>query len=632
MHTVRRIALAGFLIALMLVTAVQAQVTQFIPSKSLVVFKISKLQATSQKLAAFIQQMGLAQMDPRLADPLGSFLEEKKTTKGVNKDGDLAFAVLSFQKDEVKEAEAALEGEEEPMEEQSVLLLVPVSDYDQFLSNFTDVQTEEGISKVTFPDGEGNGYVAHWGDYAALSPRKSNVSAAPDGLTLQGLAAQEFQTKDAVIWANLPALREIALPELEKNREKFIADITKGMTKQGATNQAFEPLAKAVANQLVNAAERYLKDGQAATFSLNIGQQGISTTLMSEFEADSYLGKTVAQVNNSDQNLMTGLPDENYIVMGGFVVDNAVITNLLNDALDPVLKEAAALEEKGKPINDYFDALKRILAATNSETFGLIAPTAAIGQGSLLQGLAIVNGDAKAIVTGQKDMVDTQSELAKMFQANELSSQTTYTPNAKTVDGVALDQFQTKFSANPKTPQERQIAQFMGLLYGPQGFNGYIGAVNDNQALIVAGLTDEQIKASIDAAKANNAAVGERPHVASVTSELPKNRVGEVYVSLDVLLTTAANYAKQFGANMPLNLQPNLPPIGVTVATEASAVRLDSYVPSQLVQQLVAAGMQMFMGMQGGGPEEGAQPGMHEDGAQPGAHEEDAQPGESGGL
>lgn len=606
MQTVRRIALAGFLIALLLATGAQAQVEKYIPSKALVVFKINKLQATSHKLAAFIQQMGLAQMDPRLADPLGSFLEEKKTTKGINKDGDLAFAVLSFQKEA---AEAAIEGDEEPMAEQSILLLVPVSDYDQFLSNFTDAKTEEGISKVTFPDSEGNGYIAHWGDYAAMSPRKSNVLAKPDGILLQGLAAKEFGTKDAVIWTNLPALRELALPELEKNREKIIADITKGLTKQATTNQAFEPLAKAAANQLINAVERFLKDGQAATFSLNIGEQGLSTTLMTEFESNSYLGQTVAQVKNTDQSLTTGLPEENYIVMGGFVIDQEVTARLLSDVLDPILKETAALEAQGKSIGNYVDALKRILAATNSEAFGLIAPTAAIGQGSLLQGLAIVNGDSKAIIKAQRDMIDSQTEMAKLFQTGEATAQTTYTANAKTVDGVALNQFQAKFTANPKTPQERQIAQFMALLYGPQGFNGYIGAVNDNQALMVAGLTDEQIKASIDAAKAGNTVVADRPHVTAVTSELPKNRVGEVYVSLDVLLTTAANYAKQFGANAPLNLQPNLPPIGVTLATEASAVRVDSYVPSQLVQQLVAAGMQMFMGMQGGGPEESTQPG-----------------------
>jgi len=490
-----------------------------------------------------------------------------------------------------------------------MLLLIPVSDYDQFLGNFTEPKTEGGISEVTFPDSEETGYVAHWGDYAAISPNRAIVSAKPQGISLQGLAAKEFDSKDAVIWANLPALREIALPKLQQEREQIIDKISQEMNKQAATNPAMEPLAKVVANQLVNAAERFLKDGQAATFSLNFGEQGINTTLMTEFEASSYLGQTVSQVKNSDQSLMAGLPDESYIVMGGLVIDQQVATKLLSDAVDPILKETAGLGEQGKPINAYFDALKRVLASTKSETFGLIAPTAAIGQGSLLQGLAILNGDAKAIAAAQKDMFDSQAEMAKMFSSQEATAQTTYTANAKTVDGVALDQFQTKFTVNPKTPEERRIAQMMTLMYGPEGFNGYVGVLDDHHAIFVTGLADEQIKKTIDAAKADQPAVAQRQHVASVTSQLPKNRIGEMYVSLDVLLTTAANYAKQFGANAPLNLQPNLPPIGMTLATEGSAVRMDSHVPSQLVQQLVAAGMQMFMGMQGGGPGGGTQPG-----------------------
>lgn len=607
MQSVRRIALAGFLMALLLVTSVQAQVNQFIPSHALVVFKINKLDATSQKLAAFINQMGLAQMDPRLADPLGSFLEEKKMTKGINKDGDLAFAVLSFQREAV---EAAIEGEEEPMEEQSVLLLVPVSDYDQFLSNFAEAKTEEGITKVTFPDNEGNGYVAHWGDYAALSPRKSNVLAKPEGISLQGLAATEFASKDAVIWANLPALREIALPKLQANREKILNKITTELSSKADANPAVTQLAKAVVNQLLNAAEEFLKDGQAATYSLNFGEQGINTTLMTEFAPDSKIGQTVAKVQNSDQNLMAGLPDESYIVMGGLVIDNELVGKLMSDVVDPILQETAALEEQGKPISSYIDALKRALTATRSETFGLIAPTAAIGQGSLIQGLAIATGDANAIAAAQKDMFESQAEMTRLFGAgNTALPQTTYTENAKTVDGVALNQFQTKFNPNPKTPQERQIAQLMALMYGPEGANGYVGVLDENHLLIVSGLNDTQIKQAIDAAKADQPAVAQREHVAAVTRELPQSRIGEAYVSLDVLLSTAANYAKQFGAAIPLNLQPNLPPIGVTLATEGSAVRIDSHVPTQLVHQLVTAGMEVFMGMQGGGAGEGAQPG-----------------------
>src|SRR5437868_3784314 len=63
------------------------------------------------------------------------------------------------------------------------------------------------------------GYVANWGNYAAMSPTQALVSKKPGGgLKLSGLAAKEMQQKDAVVYANIPAMREKLLPELRKLR------------------------------------------------------------------------------------------------------------------------------------------------------------------------------------------------------------------------------------------------------------------------------------------------------------------------------------------------------------------------------------------------------------------------------
>jgi len=69
-------------------------------------------------------------------------------------------------------------------------------------------------------------------------------------------------------------------------------------------------------------------------------------------------------------------------------------------------------------------------------------------------------------------------------------------------------------------------------------------------------------------------------------------------------VNTGVTYANQFGFPVKLQMPPNLPPIGVSAGTEGTAFRVDSHVPSQLVQSLVMAGMQAFMQMQ-----QGQQPG-----------------------
>ena len=71
------------------------------------------------------------------------------------------------------------------------------------------------------------------------------------------------------------------------------------------------------------------------------------------------------------------------------------------------------------------------------------------------------------------------------------------------------------------------------------------------------------------------------------------------------IATTALNVAKQFGMGVNVQIQPDLPPLGVSVATEGNAIRIDSHAPTQLISQLIAAGFQVGMQMQQGGQKGG---------------------------
>ena len=60
-------------------------------------------------------------------------------------------------------------------------------------------------------------------------------------------------------------------------------------------------------------------------------------------------------------------------------------------------------------------------------------------------------------------------------------------------------------------------------------------------------------------------------------------------------------YAQGFGLPVKLQLKPNLPPIGGSVASEGTSIRMDSHVPTSLLQNVISAGMQAYTQMQGGG-------------------------------
>jgi len=51
---------------------------------------------------------------------------------------------------------------------------------------------------------------------------------------------------------------------------------------------------------------------------------------------------------------------------------------------------------------------------------------------------------------------------------------------------------------------------------------------------------------------------------------------------------------------MPLKLPQDMPPVGVTVGTEGSAMRIDTHISTELIENLVSAGLQAAMMMRGG--------------------------------
>ena len=64
----------------------------------------------------------------------------------------------------------------------------------------------------------------------------------------------------------------------------------------------------ALLDQYFNAAEDFLTDSNGASFSLNLTDEGLNTTLMAEFTRDSYFGKIASGFKNTNTSLLAGLP------------------------------------------------------------------------------------------------------------------------------------------------------------------------------------------------------------------------------------------------------------------------------------------------------------------------------------
>jgi hypothetical protein len=299
-------------------------------------------------------------------------------------------------------------------------------------------------------------------------------------------------------------------------------------------------------------------------------------------------------------SLLAGLPDGKYLMFGGATFTDQG-REMLHDFFSPIEAELGKAGDQMKPVVSMLDGMKKVMDASKGQTFGLLAPSGAIGQTSLLQYMAIVNGDTKALMGAEQQIMESEQQIMSLLPNQPQGAmKMEFKPNAKTVDGVEFSQFTTTFGGNENSPEAMQMKQVMAMMYGPNGPTGYMGAVDDQHLLVYMGLDDAMTSNTIKAVKASNDTLSKTPAVTLVDKHLPQQKSMSFYFGLGETVQTVSNYAKMMGVPIPINVKADLPPIGVGCATEGTAIRVDSFVPADLVEQMIATGMQLKM-MGGGG-------------------------------
>jgi hypothetical protein len=573
----------------------QNQVLQYVPGEALAVLKVGNLQQLSKKISKWANDVGLAAAVPPLADPLGAIKNELKIKQGLNENGDCAIVFVDPK---------AVGGNEE----QAVLVLIPVSDFQGFLKNYPGAQTQGEVATFK-PEGAPQEYfAAHWGNYAAVAMTKDLLAKKPAGLKLPAASMKEASARDAVLWANMPALREKALPHLKEAREQAMKEIEQNLANSNDPNapKQFAPVAKALVNQGLNVVEGFLKDSDSALVSLNVSDDGIRLAGLSEFRQDSYSGKLAQGLKDTKAQLVSGLPDRKYFAVVGASTDSKALAQALGDLLNPIAKELANVKG-GQQFADAVGAIQQSIMATKSITAGYVMPEGQLGQEGLIQAVSVAHGDAQKISQTTKQFLKGYAALFQNLPKEAGQINFNVQEKAQTVAGVQFDKFTMDMKVGDPAQQD-QMKMVMGLVYGPGGPGGLMGVVDNNTFLSIQGGSDKLVADAVAAAKANKPNANILPGLPMVDKNLPDNRFLVEYVALDNIARTAVKAAEQFGVPFKMQLPADLPPLGFAAAAEGNAVRGDLFIPTKTVQSRVAAGMQAAMQMQGGQP--GGQPGL----------------------
>ncbi|MCY2953794.1 MAG: hypothetical protein NTU53_17735 [Planctomycetota bacterium] len=578
MKMLRRLGAAFLLAAFLAVSSglAQAQVLKHVRDDALAVIKMNNAQAVSDKAATMAKKMGLANLNVGFGDPLTLLKEKLNLKAGVDFTGEAAVVIFR-----------PPAGEREPR----ALALIPVSDYKAFLGNFANVKKEGDADTFSIqPDGEPV-YSEQWGKYAAVSPWKDLLLEQPSGLKVGSIVEKQFAEKDLTVYVNMKVVREMILPQFQQIKA-MIGNMPMGQPGQPPGQEAFQ---RAMAVQIFDGVEAFLTQSQSAALSVNLATGGIAYTLSVDFMADSSMGKALAAVPNTDANLITSLPKEKYLLFGGWVQDGKGMWEFVKAVYDKPIKAATLAPADAKAVDDAMAAMEKMLTSVKSGEFGMIAPPQGAGlTAGVIHGVFVMTGDAKAILESQKKYMDGQAAFMKATGNQGVDLKVTSQTAAKTIDGVAMDKYDLAFTVDPKSPQAAVVGQVLKVFYG-ESVTSYVGALNDKTIVSGINIDEAQLQAAVASTKQAQAQLAASDAVKAASEQLPKKRIAVAYIALDNILTVAFEIAAQMGQAAPLKVPTDLPPIGVSVGTEGTALRIDANLPATLIENMVSMGIQAAM-------------------------------------
>ena len=576
---------------------VLADALEQVPGDALAVVRMKSAKGFSDKVAAFQKQLGVDQMLNGGGDPMTNLKQELGISKGFREDGDVAVGLFA-----VDPSKAGQEGQPEDDTPVQPMLVVPVSDYAEFLSNFPDAETDGDVSTVELGQAGDIYYVARRGDYAVMSTVRD---LAADGVTkpvaFEGMAADQMKARDLVLLANLPQLRETLLPALNDNREKILDRVGQKVDEEAMNNKdlaTYKPVIRAAVSQGLNVAEAFLRDARGAVVGLDLDDAGVHSTVLAEFTGDSYLGGVFGPLEGTGESLLKGLPAGEYLAFGGSALPPDAVLKVFKDLTGPIVDEVEKVDDaKGKQVLAFVDAAQKAIGASEGTSFGFLAPSKMFGQSAILQTVQITRGDVGALKQATRDMLEKQQEVMGLFAAGQGKMTVDYQENAETVAGVSFDAI--KVDTVGGGPEAQQQQQMMSILYGPEGQRTLVGEAGD-VLLTVTGLEEATIATAVESAKADQDSLTDMIGMDATTGALPDKPLMVVYVPLDKWATAGVKVA---GPMVPFQVQlpANLPPIGTAVTSEGASLKVDTFVPTKLLQALVTAGMQAQQQMNGGG-------------------------------
>lgn len=594
-HALSIATLLTLVLAPLHAVAAQAKVLDKVPADAPLVVVLPSLSGLSQKIAMLHDALGLQQ--PEMANMLGEFKSMTGMTQGLDDTGTLAVVIT--------DVSVMVDGAHGPP---PVVVLAPVKDYAAFVSNYGGA-AGDAISSLTMPDGQAafarpiEGYAVMGSSKQAVEEFQATGDAGSFSKRLGKLDSRSLKGSDAVILLNFDVLAPALLPKLAEARQQMLAEMGGAQN----DNDTME-LATAFLSLYMDGIETVLTGGSTFAAGFDLSERGVGLTSTLAIKADSELsGYFQPPAGPGATPYLAKLSKQAYIAAMGMDCETINLGAIIEriSAKLPQQEQAQGIAALIGPSLELTKPIKGVSVAYYQ------GDQMAMMGGAMVKTVSVIHVDNSKIYLADYQAYMQAINNVKIALDNNagpggegasISITAAYTPNALQIDDVQVDDYQVQYEFPPQMMQQLGPMAPMMMMMGATGQSGYIAA-KDGYVVLTSARDAKLMKQALAAIDHGNG-LGVGDSLAQVRADaLPDKPSMEWYLSVPGLVNGTVNMFLAMMGQQPLNVPPDLPPIGAALTIEDGGLYSRTFVPMSVVQfgkDLIDQAQQMQAGQRGG--------------------------------
>ncbi len=582
MH-MRQIGPGWLLVVLLMVSGRPASaqelpaVYEMIPGNAQLAFVINDLDQLNRNMRMLNAKMQLD--NPGLNDVLDEFRRTSGMNKGINDNGGMIISIVDI---------AGMTETNQPQ----ALMLVPISDYADFVGNFGG-NARAPITSLQM----GWGQTVHCkqsGDYAVLSSARALVDQYR-----AGSGRIRVDSTNGTIAAEHLAAGDMAIVLDSRNSGKALMTLLDQMMEMiDQSESEFMPQLKPIMDELVKTIgglaraglEKLTQDTELAGVSMDLTPDGIGLTAVARLKTGAGLSKLFTGAKGASTGL-AHFPPAPYLTASTVNLQGIKIkeiTTQLQSTLKANGMDATAMKMEG--LGALLDKVKTVSRVT-------FAPEQLNFTAQLNEALLIEATDGRAFAAAFRNYVDslngTEMEIGQLPGPSGrvdpeqppavIRLTTRYESRVQLIEGINVDQYVVERNFPP------QFSAAMGRLFGwimlfsSREQKGYVAVVDD--MVVVTATDDLQLIRKMVLGVSQTGGLGSKVLFKQTQRHLPSNSAYQWYLSVNDIANMFDQGVKAMEADFDkIGLRDPLPPIAMGIAADSKGVAKRLFIPMEVLR------------------------------------------------